>query len=84
MGQSASNQAYSIDRNHQSTLPADLSARLSKAMGNWEARYDLDMQTITGKSAYELAVENGYTGTLAQWLESLKGAGDYTPLLNAI
>ena len=61
-----------------------MSARLSKAMGNWEARYDLDMQTITGKSAYELAVENGYTGTLAQWLESLKGAGDYTPLLNAI
>ena len=61
-----------------------MSARLSKAMGNWETRYDLDMQTITGKSAYELAVENGYTGTLAQWLESLKGAGDYTPLLNAI
>ena len=84
VGQSVSNQAYSIDRNHQATLPADLSARLSKAMGNWEARYDLDMQTINGKSAYELAVENGYTGTLSQWLESLKGAGDYTPLLNAI
>lgn len=53
-------------------------------MGNWEARYDLDMQTINGKSAYEVAVENGYSGTQAQWLESLKGAGDYTPLLNAI
>lgn len=26
-----------------------------------------------GKSAYELAVEKGYTGTLEQWLESLKG-----------
>lgn len=84
VGQSASNQAYSIDRNHQSILPADLSARLAKAMGNWEARYDLDMQTINGKSAYEVAVENGYSGTQAQWLESLKGAGDYTPLLNAI
>ena len=28
---------------------------------------------MDGKSAYELAVENGYTGTLEQWLESLVG-----------
>jgi len=27
-----------------------------------------------GKSAYELAVDAGYTGTLAEWLNSLKGA----------
>lgn len=27
-----------------------------------------------GKSAYELAVEGGFNGTLEQWLESLKGA----------
>lgn len=27
----------------------------------------------TGKSAYELAVENGYTGTLTEWLASLNG-----------
>ena len=27
-----------------------------------------------GKSAYQLALDNGYTGTLEQWLESLKGA----------
>lgn len=27
-----------------------------------------------GKSAYELAVDNGYTGTEAEWLESLKGS----------
>ena len=26
-----------------------------------------------GKSAYEIAVEDGYTGTSAEWLESLKG-----------
>ena len=25
-------------------------------------------------SAYELAVQNGFTGTLTEWLESLKGA----------
>ena len=27
----------------------------------------------TGKAAYELAIENGYTGTEVQWLSSLKG-----------
>lgn len=33
-----------------------------------------------GKSAYEIAVENGYTGTEQEWLESLKGAkGDTGP-----
>ena len=26
-----------------------------------------------GKSAYELAVESGYVGTLEEWLESLRG-----------
>ena len=27
-----------------------------------------------GKSAYEIAVENGFKGTVTEWLESLKGA----------
>ena len=30
---------------------------------------------LEGKSAYELAVEQGYIGTLEEWLESLKGKG---------
>jgi hypothetical protein len=29
---------------------------------------------VDGKSAYELAVESGFTGTEAEWLESLRGA----------
>lgn len=28
---------------------------------------------IQGKSAYEIAVENGFKGTEQEWLESLKG-----------
>lgn len=28
-----------------------------------------------GKSAYEIAKEHGFTGTEAEWLESLKGTG---------
>ncbi|KAK9680669.1 GDSL-like Lipase/Acylhydrolase [Popillia japonica] len=33
-----------------------------------------------GKSAYEIAVEEGFTGTIAEWLESLKGADGATGL----
>lgn len=31
------------------------------------------IETSQGKSAYEIAVENGFEGTEAEWLESLKG-----------
>lgn len=34
---------------------------------------DGSVQQTTGKSAYEIAVENGYTGTQTEWLDSLKG-----------
>lgn len=37
-----------------------------------------------GKSAYELAVENGFEGTQAQWLESLQGGFGSTPELGDI
>ena len=30
---------------------------------------------VPGKSAYQLAVENGYEGSLEQWLDSLHGGG---------
>jgi hypothetical protein len=30
-------------------------------------------QGVPGKSAYDLAVEHGFTGTVADWLQSLKG-----------
>lgn len=81
-GQSATNQTYSIDRNHQSTMLADLSSRLARAQGCWEGRYDLDMQTITGKSAYEEAKELGLTraATFAAWLEELKAGGELAAL----
>lgn len=32
-----------------------------------------------GKTPYQLAVENGYVGTEAQWLESLKGEVTFVP-----
>lgn len=39
-----------------------------------------DVQTINGKSAYELAVENGFDGSEQEWLASLKGKDGYTPI----
>ncbi len=32
-----------------------------------------DFAVKSGKSAYEIAVENGFNGTVTEWLESLKG-----------
>lgn len=34
-----------------------------------------------GKSAFDLAVEEGFSGTKAEWLESLRGASGYTPYI---
>ena len=40
---------------------------------------------INGKSAYEIAVANGFTGTEAEWLEELKGAnGTDAPVIISI
>ena len=34
----------------------------------------------SGKSAYEIALENGFEGTETEWLESLKGKEGYSPV----
>lgn len=39
----------------------------------------LENATLQGMSAYEVAVKNGYTGTEAEWLASLKGETGETP-----
>ena len=40
---------------------------------NW-VRIGDSTNGVDGKSAYEIAVENGFVGTEEEWLESLKGA----------
>ena len=37
------------------------------------------LKKVSGYSAYDLAVANGFKGTLAEWLASLRGADGYTP-----
>lgn len=54
--------------------------KLSEALANSEVIKGKD-----GKSSYELAVENGFNGTVEEWLESLKGEpGSGTPSPTAI
>lgn len=36
-----------------------------------------------GKSAYEIAVEDGFTGNIQEWLESLKGESGYSPTVSS-
>lgn len=38
-----------------------------------------DIPAIKGASAYEIAVENGFSGTESEWLESLKGGVSEKP-----
>ncbi|WP_242557170.1 collagen-like protein [Bacillus sp. HU-1818] len=34
----------------------------------------VNISVVTGKSAYDIAVDNGFSGTVEEWLTSLKGA----------
>ena len=78
LGQSVSGATYSIDRNFQSSMNANIAAGVTALIGKYEEYIDADTATINGKSAYEVAVANGYTGTVAQWLESLKASAEDT------
>ena len=42
--------------------------------GNWFVDGEDSGQRAEGDSAYEIAVENGFQGTVSEWLASLKGA----------
>lgn len=44
----------------------------------------MNVNTWKGDSAYEVAVENGFEGTEAEWLASLKGADGRTTSVNGV
>ncbi len=48
-------------------------AGFSKGFYYWDGSNWTNLKPLDGKSAYELAVMNGYTGTEADWLISLQG-----------
>ena len=47
-------------------------------------RMDMQLNSYRGYSAYELAVLNGFEGTLEEWLESLQGTDGQTTSVNGI
>ena len=74
-GATGSGKGYSIIRVFNSTMNATLANRISNLLREFEQRYDLDMQIITPKSAYDIAKDEGYTGTQSEWLETLSAYG---------
>lgn len=71
-----------IDKKIAKTVEEALENELEDAKSDIIAKLTSDPDFIAkvtgkdgddGKSAYEIAVENGYKGTLSQWLESLQG-----------
>ena len=85
-GSNLSNQSYSIDRNFQSTLPANLASRTATVMGKYENYIDTDMATVTGESAYQIAKRLGKTtaATESAWIDELKAGAEYTAYKNAV
>lgn len=66
-----------------STIGSAASRQVLKANvnGNSEVRGSFFMpDAYTGKSAYEIAVIYGFSGTEEEWLASLKGKDGYTPV----
>lgn len=83
-GVSVNDSPYSIIRNFTATMPADIAARTAELLGDFRKYIDTDMRSIHGESAYELAVQNGYVGTVTQWLESLKSDGEFVAMRDAL
>ena len=76
-GASTSETDYSIVRNFTASLPAQVAAKTAELLNDFRRYIDTDMQSIHGKSAYQIACDKGYVGTESQWLESLKGLSAY-------
>lgn len=66
---------YSIIRNFTATLPAEIAAKNVECLAKYNRYIDEDMKTVQGKSAYELACDNGYTGSESDWLDTLNAYG---------
>ena len=79
---------YAIVRNFTATTPSKVAAQVSELLGEFQQYISTDMQKLNGKSAYEVAKDNGYTGTESQWLESLKVAlavdGEIDEIMNEV
>ncbi len=79
-GSTVDESTYHIVRNFTAHVPSQIASQLTELYNDLTRYWDQDTQTLHGKSAFEIAVEEGFTGTKAQWLESLKGGGEIVTL----
>ena len=80
LGNAATNSSYSIIRNFTSTPLSKIASDVAGLLNDYARFLNTEMATIYGKSAYEIAKANGFTGTEAEWLNSLIGAGQWDTL----
>ena len=76
-GDSTTEIAYRIIRNFTASMSAETAANAANLLNNFRRYVDLDMQSIHGKSAYQIACDKGYVGTESEWVASLKGDSAY-------
>lgn len=66
---------YCIIRNFTDISTADIVAQMSELRVEMKTYIDTEMSTLQGKSAYEIAQDNGFIGTESEWLASLNAYG---------
>ena len=76
-GTTGSDKAYAIVRNFTATMPSKIASQTAELLGDFAKYVDTDMQSIHGKSAYQIACDKGYVGTETEWVASLKGDSAY-------
>ena len=86
-GETVTDVTYSIDRNFQATVNAQLVAHVIALINKYGKYIDSNLQKLIGPSAYEIWKEEGNVGTEADFLESLSNYGlakknGYTGTLN--
>ncbi len=67
------NHNYYIIRNFNASFGAQAAAQATALCSDVKRYIDGKQETLKGKSAYEVALDDGFVGTQSEWLESLKG-----------
>ena len=74
-GTTGTGKGYAIVRNFTAATLPKIAAQTAQLIGDFQRYVDTDLERITGKSAYEIACNNGFSGTEAQWLDTLNAYG---------
>ena len=75
-------QNYKIAPFYSATMQSRVCAELAELLRRVRKAFDEKTNTLKGENAFELAQDNGFRGTLDEWLESLKGGPKGDPGTN--